>query len=286
MRRGTRNAAGIGLVLAVLTPCFGGGSVTILSRTSHAINKVFAGSGGAVQQSEISDTTSALTGPFSFSDSAAVVVTEKDPFSNGSADAEGTLIATDSLVQSGPRTITLTAVRVSDGEANHGSGTGNGQSRQNHRVHFTVDVIDTPVQYQLTGDFNPGVESGPAFVELRRPFTANVQFYVDTAGPLNESGTLLPGRSYRFELRLEDDILASAGTPTRVAASSADLQFTISPIPCTGDVDGDGDTDLTDLASLLTNFGCSNAPCEGDLDESGTTDLSDLAILLGNFGCS
>jgi hypothetical protein len=55
-----------------------------------------------------------------------------------------------------------------------------------------------------------------------------------------------------------------------------------------GDVDGDGDVDLNDLAELLAAYGA----CEGDanynpdadLDGSGCIDLSDLATLLSNYG--
>lgn len=62
---------------------------------------------------------------------------------------------------------------------------------------------------------------------------------------------------------------------------------------CPGDVDADGDTDLSDLAELLASYG----KCPGDdgynpacnLYENeppdGCIDLSDLAFLLANYGC-
>jgi hypothetical protein len=58
--------------------------------------------------------------------------------------------------------------------------------------------------------------------------------------------------------------------------------------PMPGDVDGDGDVDLTDLALLLSAFGA----CAGDggyvagadFDGSGCVELADLSVLLGNFG--
>ena len=52
-----------------------------------------------------------------------------------------------------------------------------------------------------------------------------------------------------------------------------------------GDVDGDGDVDLTDLAVLLSNFGCVGV-CPGDVDGDGDVDLTDLAILLSSFGAT
>jgi hypothetical protein len=48
-----------------------------------------------------------------------------------------------------------------------------------------------------------------------------------------------------------------------------------------GDLDGDGDVDLSDLAILLASYG---VDAGGDLDGDGDTDLSDLAILLANYG--
>ena len=71
----------------------------------------------------------------------------------------------------------------------------------------------------------------------------------------------------------------SATTPT---------PFTIVGTTIPGDLDGDGDVDLTDLATLLAAYGtCTGDPDynpDADLDDSGCIDLSDLSGLLANYG--
>jgi subtilisin family serine protease len=54
---------------------------------------------------------------------------------------------------------------------------------------------------------------------------------------------------------------------------------------CPGDLDGDSDIDLADLAELLAHYGMSGAGYgDGDLDGDGDVDLADLAALLAVYG--
>jgi len=56
--------------------------------------------------------------------------------------------------------------------------------------------------------------------------------------------------------------------------------------PCPGDLDGDNDVDLSDLAILLSNYGMTTGAEyeDGDLDGDGDVDLADLAALLAVYG--
>jgi fibronectin type 3 domain-containing protein len=57
--------------------------------------------------------------------------------------------------------------------------------------------------------------------------------------------------------------------------------------PCFGDLDGDRDVDLADLAALLASYGVSGGVRDADLDCDGDVDLSDLAAMLSAYrtGC-
>jgi hypothetical protein len=55
---------------------------------------------------------------------------------------------------------------------------------------------------------------------------------------------------------------------------------------CLGDLDGDNDIDLSDLAILLSNYGLTSGAQyeDGDLDLDTDVDLTDLAALLAVYG--
>ncbi len=53
---------------------------------------------------------------------------------------------------------------------------------------------------------------------------------------------------------------------------------------CVGDLDNDGDRDISDLAILLSQFGSSGGTFSADIDGDGDVDISDLAQLLSVFG--
>jgi len=89
-----------------------------------------------------------------------------------------------------------------------------------------------------------------------------------------------------FGLSAWGDSLYVGGTFTDLEGPAANSIVAWRGCPdCLGDLDGDGERDLGDLATLLTNFGRTNAPpSDGDLDGDGDVDLGDLARMLTVFG--
>lgn len=81
--------------------------------------------------------------------------------------------------------------------------------------------------------------------------------------------------------------LSQSGLSGTLVGPIGRLELTACPrIDCDGDVDGDRDVDLSDLSTLLANFGVQVDASRqmGDLDGDGDVDLSDLSALLGRFG--
>jgi len=67
-------------------------------------------------------------------------------------------------------------------------------------------------------------------------------------------------------------------------AEDATIELVVLACLGRGDLDGNGEVNLTDLAIMLADFGC-NSNCVGDITGDDATTLADLAILLSEFGC-
>ena len=53
--------------------------------------------------------------------------------------------------------------------------------------------------------------------------------------------------------------------------------------PCLADTNADGVVDITDLLSMISQWGdCDN--CASDVNDDGTVDINDLLIVISNWG--
>ncbi len=76
-----------------------------------------------------------------------------------------------------------------------------------------------------------------------------------------------------------------SGFDNQVFADMFLATTTIDVQPCTGDLNGDGTVDVSDLLILLGDWGpCPPGTCDADLNDNGVVDVSDLLILLAEWG--
>jgi len=161
-------------------------------------------------------------------------------------------------------------------------------------------IGDEPPTVQMlspqAGDAFPGGTTVPITWDASDDealFAFNVQASYDGGRTWHVIARDLPADARRFDWQLP----TSGGiVDVRVRVIAKDQRFQNSsagadrPFAITagdarpGDLDGDGDVDLTDLAILLADYGCTSGTCPGDVDGDGDTDLGDLALLLANFG--
>jgi hypothetical protein len=109
-----------------------------------------------------------------------------------------------------------------------------------------------------------------------------------------QAGRVVPVVSFGREIRVitvpRIDSLGNSGPEQLVLYSAGGIRLhsveVSTELPCPGDVDLDGDTDLEDFHIFANNFGGLVPPGSGgDLDGDGALGLGDFRILANNFGC-
>ena len=140
----------------------------------------------------------------------------------------------------------------------------------NAEIIYDVDNADTVDQPQ---DLDPNAADG---------FEGGLPLEIGGEGPFEDptssGATDTPGVFLRLFPNSEDQVY---NTALYVGPAAA-------PAPaCPGDVNGDGQTDVSDFFILGGNFGTTSGAtrADGDLNGDGAVDVSDFFILGGDFGC-
>jgi len=130
--------------------------------------------------------------------------------------------------------------------------------------------------YTFSEDF-PGVAFGEVFVAQLNAAGSDIDYTVtvDSITPNAAQAVVVDDQGGVY-------FTASVDLPSQVYV--AKYQEDRPQLP--GDLDGDCDVDLGDLAILLSNYGVSSGAAyeDGDLDGDGDVDLADLSALLAVYG--
>lgn len=126
---------------------------------------------------------------------------------------------------------------------------------------FELDVNDPDIQCYLRGALEEGLLS----------------LVVTSLHPASEQGS--GGEPYADWVMKENSLVFFG----YAEAAGLELDVDIAdPSGSTGDINGDGSVDVTDLLLVLNDWGCTC--CLTDINADGRTDVADLLAVIGNWG--
>jgi hypothetical protein len=257
--------------------------IAIVDRESAGTNNFFVTSGTVSESSIASDSdTTNLTGAFSFYNSESIVVGSGTPGAQGTASAGGGHIMNDAVTLQAPSSLVVDAHRQSGSIARVVVGTGQSEIVQNSVTRVRFDVVGADVFYFVIGEFEPHPDAVASLTFTNISTPGALVNHTATAS-VNESGTLTAGETYEFEVRVDNEIVATTtGAPPISRVNAYTLRLTVLPMNCRADLDGSGVIDFADLNYMLNVFGSQDTLA--DIDGAGPVNFSDLNALLMDFG--
>ncbi len=90
----------------------------------------------------------------------------------------------------------------------------------------------------------------------------------------------VPKRALLGDRRLLIGVMLAGVAAIVGAALIVNIRAAVLP----GDINGDGEVNVTDLSLMLANYGKPGTPAQGDISGDGQVDITDLSLLLSNFG--
>lgn len=174
-------------------------------------------------------------------------------------------------------------------------GTGDDDTRNEYSLSFDVTNVGSPLPAPTNVQASDGEYCDEVHVSWNS-VSAATEYSIwrsetDSSGTADQKGTspttsfidgtTVDSVTYYYWVKAHNDEPC-----TDSDFSDSDSGYSYCETECFGDLDGDNDIDLADLAQLLASYGMTSGAVyeNGDLDEDGDVDLSDLAALLGVYG--
>ncbi len=149
--------------------------------------------------------------------------------------------------------------------------------------------LSTPTNGSTTANRTPTLtwsgSSGVATYTVKIATDAGLTSVVNSQAGLGGTSYGVPANVLNYNTQYFWGVTAVNGAGT-TDSTPASFSFFTPPAPCTGDLNNDGFTNVTDLTIFLANFGTSVTPnTNGDFDGNGSVNVADLTVFLANFGC-